>query len=415
MVGSANAEIIAIGTEILLGEITDTNSVFLAQLLRDHGINLYFMTSVGDNASRIAQAVRIALGRAQVVITCGGLGPTVDDVTRQGIADAVGQPLEYRPELHDAIAVRFANYRATMTENNRRQAYLPAGALVVENPVGTAPAFIVEQGDQCVIALPGVPRELKFLTQERVLPYLRERYELGIIKSRSLRAAGIGESALDTLLGADLLEQANPTVGLAAHHGVIDIRITAKARDEQSALALLDETQERVSARVQKYIFGVDKDELEAVLLQLLTQRQIHLAVVEAGIADAVVRKLRMQEGFVSEDCLIAEQYTDPVEAAEAYGLDIESGLRTVAEAIAAKKLEDEALDAVITILSLPDVNESADTDEATAVVVATQHETKSRVYGFGGVNALTGSWVSRWAMAYIWRSLKEDEHAKLD
>src|SRR5882724_5253624 len=166
MVQNVNAEIIAIGTEILLGEITDTNSVFIARLLRDLGINLYFMTSVGDNEKRIADSIRIALGRAQIVITCGGLGPTIDDMTRQAVADATDRGLTFHQDLLDQIAERFKGFRSQMTENNKRQAYVPDNAIIIENPVGTAPSFVVEQGDKVVISLPGVPREMKFLMNE---------------------------------------------------------------------------------------------------------------------------------------------------------------------------------------------------------------------------------------------------------
>lgn len=405
MVQSATAEIIAIGTEILLGEITDTNSVHLAQVLRDHGINLYYMTSVGDNTERIASAIKIALNRAQIVITCGGLGPTVDDVTRQGIADAVGRPLEYQETLFQAIADRFSAYRVKMTENNRRQAYLPSGAIAVENPVGTAPAFIVEQNGKCVISLPGVPREMKFLMQEKILPYLREHYEIGIIKSRTLRVAGIGESALDTLIGAELLEQSNPTVGLAAHHGVIDIRITAKAHDAIVAGEMLQETETRLMQRVGQHVFGADKDELETVLLDLLREKEFTLSVIEAGITDAVIAKLQNRADAQS---IHFRQFATPEDAAAAYNLNIQHGLRVIAENIAQSTLADSSVDAVIAILSLPDVDESEDKSEATAVVVATQTDMKSRIYGFGAKNDLTGNWVSRWSMAYIWRSLME-------
>lgn len=407
MVQSAVAEIIAIGTEILLGEITDTNSVYLAQVLRDHGINLYYMTSVGDNSERIADAIRIALSRAQIVITCGGLGPTVDDVTRQGIAAAVGQPLEYHESLYEAIAARFSTYRVQMTENNRRQAYLPGGAIAVTNPVGTAPAFIVEQNEKCVISLPGVPREMKFLMREKILPYLREHYEISLIKSRILKVAGIGESSLDTLIGTTLLEQSNPTVGLAAHHGVIDIRITAKAADEAIALEMLKETETHLMQRIGQYVFGFDKDELEAILLDLLREKALELFVVEAGIDNAVIEKI---QGRAEADStkLQFQQFATPDDAAAAYDLETQNGLRDVAEHIAQSILATSSVDAVITILSLPDVDESEDTSEATAVVVATRKDLKSRVYGFGAKNDLTGNWVSRWSMAYIWRNLKE-------
>src|SRR5664279_3009250 len=214
-----NAEVIAIGTEILLGDLTDTNSVFIARTLRDLGVNLYFMTHVGDNEKRIADAIRIALGRAQIVITCGGLGPTIDDMTRQAVADATGRGLTFHQELLDQIAERFRGFRATMTENNRRQAYVPDNAVIIENPVGTAPSFAVENDERVVISLPGVPREMKFLMIEKVVPYLRLRYGISgkVIKAKILKAAGIGESALDEMIGKELLEASNPTVGLAAH------------------------------------------------------------------------------------------------------------------------------------------------------------------------------------------------------
>ncbi|MDQ7035948.1 MAG: competence/damage-inducible protein A, partial [Anaerolineae bacterium] len=168
---NVNAEIVAIGTEILLGEITDTNSVYIARKFRDVGINLYYMTSVGDNEQRIANALTLALSRADVVITCGGLGPTVDDITRQAVALATDRKLEFHQNLLDEIAARFEQFNAKMTDNNRRQAFLPAGAMTINNPVGTAPSFIVEVEKKAIISLPGVPREMKFLLNERIIPY----------------------------------------------------------------------------------------------------------------------------------------------------------------------------------------------------------------------------------------------------
>ena len=176
-----NAEIIAIGTELLLGEIVDTNTSVIARALRSIGIDLYRTAIVGDNPDRIAQAVREAAARSDAVITTGGLGPTVDDASRQGIALAVGLPTEFRPELWEQIQERFARYGRTPTENNRQQAMIPAGALAVENPVGTAPAFIVETPTSAVISLPGVPGEMSYLLETAVLPYLRRRLGLSAI------------------------------------------------------------------------------------------------------------------------------------------------------------------------------------------------------------------------------------------
>ena len=186
------AEIIAIGTELLLGETADTNTRFIARVLRGLGIDLFRTQTIGDNAGRIVETVRQALGRSNIVITTGGLGPTVDDPTRQAIADFAGVDLEFHPELWEQISARIALYGRTPTENQKRQAYIPQGATIIENPVGTAPAFIVEVpppsplpalpqaggGNKVVIALPGVPREMETLLTDAVVPYLQKHFDL---------------------------------------------------------------------------------------------------------------------------------------------------------------------------------------------------------------------------------------------
>ncbi len=154
------AEIITIGTEILLGEIVDTNSRFIARALRDEGVDLYWTSTVGDNPERIAEAVRSGMERSEIIISTGGLGPTVDDPTRDAVALALGVETEFREELWQQVIDRFARFGREPTQNNRRQAYVPQGAIAIENPVGTAPAFIVETKKNAIIALPGVPREM---------------------------------------------------------------------------------------------------------------------------------------------------------------------------------------------------------------------------------------------------------------
>ena len=209
-----SAEIIAIGTELLLGEIQDTNTRYLALRLRDANIDLFRATMVGDNASRISIVIAEALNRSDIVITTGGLGPTVDDPTRQAVAMAIGVETEFHPELWDQIQNRFQRFNRIATENNKRQAYIPQGAIPVENPVGTAPAFIVECGSKVIISVPGVPREMEYLIENRVIPYLKEHFHiLGMIKASVLHAAGVGESQVDEWIG-DLETLLNPTVGL---------------------------------------------------------------------------------------------------------------------------------------------------------------------------------------------------------
>lgn len=277
-----NAEIISIGTELLLGEISDTNSTYIARALRDIGLDLYWISSVGDNEERIAELVKQASRRSAVVITTGGLGPTVDDPTRAAIARACGLALEYRPELWSQIEARFRRFGRTPTENNRQQAYVPAGALALENPVGTAPCFIVEHAGSVIIALPGVPREMEHMLTQVVLPYLREKLNLAsVIKAKILRTVGIGESTVDEKIG-DLEKLTNPTVGLAAHAGQTDIRITAKAANTTEAEAMIATVETKLRERLGDFIYGEGQETVEEVVGRLLTARNLTLAVAEA-------------------------------------------------------------------------------------------------------------------------------------
>ncbi len=287
-----SAEIITIGTEILLGEIVDTNAQHIARKLRDAGIDLYRKTTVGDNAKRIAQAIQQAMERSEIILTTGGLGPTVDDPTREAVALAMGVSTEFRPELWEQIQARFRRFGRQPTENNKRQAYVPQGALAVENPVGTAPAFIVETANHAVIALPGVPREMEYLLENTILPYLCQRYRLtGIIKARILHTAGAGESQIDERIG-DLETLSNPTIGLAAHSGQVDVRITAKAASEDEADELIRQVESQVRDRLGNWIYGADQVTLEEVALQALNKQGWTLAVIEAGLGGELIRRL---------------------------------------------------------------------------------------------------------------------------
>jgi nicotinamide-nucleotide amidase len=290
-----DAEIVTSGTELLLGETVDTNSTYIARALRDIGVNLYFKTSVGDNVERMALVLRQALARSDVVITTGGLGPTVDDVTRDAASTATGRALVLYPECLAAIEAIFARWGRTIGQNNRKQAYLPEGSLPIMNPVGTAPGFIVETGKGVLIALPGVPREMERLVQDAVIPYLRSRLGAGglIIKSRVLRTVGVGESVIDERIDA-LMRSANPTVGLSAHAGAVDIRITARAATEDAADRGIAEMEAAVRARIDETsIYGIGAEKLEEVTARLLAQAGVSLALVESATGGDVARLLR--------------------------------------------------------------------------------------------------------------------------
>ncbi len=280
------AEIIAIGTELLLGETQDTNTAYLARTLRDYGVDIYRATLIGDNAARIAAMLREALNRAQIIITTGGLGPTVDDPTREAVAQAVQQDLIFHPELWGQIQERYRRYNRLPTENNRRQAYLPAGAVAISNPVGTAPAFYYDTGQSVILCLPGVPREMEIIVQQSVLPLLRGRFSLqDVILAHVLHATGVGESQVDEWIG-DLETLSNPTVGLLAHPGQTDIRITAKATSESEAKRMIETIAAEIRQRMGVHIYGENQQSLEAVIVERLNQLGWHLVITTTGFSD---------------------------------------------------------------------------------------------------------------------------------
>jgi competence/damage-inducible protein CinA-like protein len=299
------AEIITIGTELLLGETVDTNTRYIARALRDKGVDLFRASTVGDNPERIANIIREGMERADIIITTGGLGPTIDDPTREAVALGVGVPMEFQPDLWEQIKERFQRYGRTPSENNKKQAYIPKGAIPVENQVGTAPAFIVEAGNRAIISLPGVPREMEHLLHNKILPYLKARYDLhGVIKARVLHTSGVGESQIDERIG-DLELLTNPTVGLAAHAGQVDVRITAKADTIKKADDLIQKLETELRERLGRWIYGTDEDTLEGAALQNITRHGWTLSVVEAGFNGLFIRRLaEVGEPFVGGDVL---------------------------------------------------------------------------------------------------------------
>lgn len=287
-----SAEIITIGTEILLGEIVDTNTRYLARALRDLGVDLFRTITIGDNVERIAGAIRESMKHAEIVITTGGLGPTVDDPTREAVARAAGVETEFREDLWQQVVATIARYGRTASENQKRQAFVPRGAIGLPNPVGTAPCFIVETPRNAVISLPGVPSEMEHVLHESVIPYLQRRFKLDeVIKIRILHCAGLSEGLIDEKIG-DLELLANPTVGLAAHTGVVDIRVAAKARSEAAANEMIGIIEAQLRERLGRVIFGMDDDRLEQVALAALAERGWTLAAVESGLDGQLARRL---------------------------------------------------------------------------------------------------------------------------
>ena len=324
-----HAEIITIGSEILLGEILDTNSKTIAKKLHSIGLPLDYTSTVGDDLIRMVAVIKQGMARSEVIITTGGLGPTVDDLTREAMALATGRDLVFDEGMLAQIEERFRRWDRPMTENNRKQAYRPEGSLAIENPVGTAPCFAIEQDGRIAISLPGVPREMEYLMDHSVLPLLRQRFNLtGIIKSRELKVSGAGESQVDMQVG-DLEKLSNPTVGLNAHSGVIVIRITATADSEEEADKLIAPVETIARQRLGHLIFGADTDTLEAVVLAELDDRGQTLAVVECGTGGRLAGKLAQSahgvNAFVGGKLTRIRGLHDPLEMARQAATEAQS------------------------------------------------------------------------------------------
>ncbi|MCX6059284.1 MAG: CinA family nicotinamide mononucleotide deamidase-related protein [Chloroflexi bacterium] len=325
-----SAEIITIGTEILLGEIVDTNTRYLARNLRGLGIDLYRTITIGDNEERIASAIRESMEHADIVITTGGLGPTIDDPTREAVAKAMGVETEFREDLWQQVVATIARYGRTPSENQKRQAYVPKGALGILNPVGTAPCFIVETARNAIISLPGVPNEMEHVLHESIIPYLQKRFNLNeIIKVRVLHCAGLGEGMIDEKI-SDLEMLSNPTVGLAAHTGVVDVRIAAKAKSESEANIMIAEIESQVRERLGNVVFGADEDKLEEVTLDLIAHRGWTLTAVESGLDGILARKIPHTASFPN---LTADSLMQTLRAAQAESqADIALGVSVYSE-----------------------------------------------------------------------------------
>jgi nicotinamide-nucleotide amidase len=291
----ASVEIVTIGTEILLGHLVDTNAAFIARELADAGIDVFAKHSVGDNADRLAQMLAGALERANGVITTGGLGPTVDDLTKDAVARAVGCGLAlHEPSLH-AIEARFATMGRAMSDNNRRQAILPIGAVVLENPHGTAPGFVALRADgKFVASMPGVPREMKPMLTERLIPWLAQRFGVrSAIFTRTLHTVGIAESELDRRIEDLFTTLENPKLALLAHNGRVDVKIMAKAADAASAEAMIAPLADELRGRIGSGYFGDDATSLESAIVAQLVARGLTLGTAESctggAVADAIV------------------------------------------------------------------------------------------------------------------------------
>jgi len=290
------AEIIAIGSELLLGQIIDTNTSYLAARLQEIGLETAFQTMVGDDRKRMTSVIRRAIQRSKVIITTGGIGPTEDDLTREIVAEVCGKNLVFHPKLFKLIKSFFDRAGFVMAPNNRKQAYLPSGARLIPNLQGTAPGFFMEtQRGSMIAVLPGVPREMKKMVQDTVLPFIKKKLgkDQGLIEYKVLKVCGLGESRVDEQIGDLIRESKNPVIGLLASLGEIRIRITAHGRDKAETQRIIAGMEAKIRERLGSLIFGQGDETLEGVSVRLLEQKKIALALVETFTAGRISQRLQ--------------------------------------------------------------------------------------------------------------------------
>ena len=351
------AEILSIGTELLLGQITDTNASWLAQQLPLLGIDLYYISQVGDNQKRLVDTLSRAYTRSDLIICTGGLGPTEDDLTREAISELLNEPMEVQPDLEATLRDFFQKRNVTMPDRNVKQATLIRSAVALDNPLGTAPGWWVEHNNRIFVCMPGVPHEMKAMWQNQATPRLRERLPGEVILSRTLKILGKGESAVEEMI-QDLIGSTNPTLATYAKNDGVHLRITAKAADEAAARDLIFESEILLRARFGTFIYGQDDETIEGVIGQMLQDRGLTLAVIEAGtggflssqLSDSPDSPLFFRGGLVSQQRAMLTDWGIDAELLEEHSVMS----KEVAEAMASAVRKISGAEAGLALCAVP-------------------------------------------------------------
>ncbi len=292
-----NCALISIGTELLFGQITNTNTIYLSQRLNALGINVYYHFTVGDNHQRLQEILHYAMENVDLVITTGGLGPTQDDLTRETIAHAMGKKLVMHTPSMERLESFFKDLNRSMCENNKKQAYLPDGSIVLQNNNGTAPGFIIENSGKIIVSLPGPPKEMMGMFAESVVDFIKEKSK-ATIHSKVLRFFGIGESTLETELLDMISKQENPTIAPYAKEGEVSLRVTAKAENEAKAMVLIEPIIEKIRSRVGEYLYSDQDEELVEVVAKLLMKKQLTISFAESCTGGLLAGRLTAIPGI---------------------------------------------------------------------------------------------------------------------
>lgn len=291
MNNSHAVEIIGVGTELLLGGTTNTDARDISEMLTQLGINVFYHTVVGDNPARLRQVMDIAMKRADIIITTGGLGPTCDDLTKNIIAEALGRKLVYNEAEGEKLRAYFERRQKVMTENNLQQVYLPEGCIVLSNDWGTAPGCIVEGENHTVIMLPGPPHECNSMMKYRVMPYLESKSG-GVIVSHNYQIFGMGESEMEHVLRDDMNTYTNPTIAPYAKRYECFVRVTAKADTARQAEEMIKPVGEMVKAKLGNVVYGVDVDGLDRVVMDLLKEKGMTLSAAESCTGGLLAKRM---------------------------------------------------------------------------------------------------------------------------
>lgn len=292
-----NCTILTVGTELLMGQIVNTNAAFLSKKLNELGINVLYHLTVGDNGDRLEKMFKNVLEVSDLIITTGGLGPTQDDLTKETIAKSLGRELVMHEPTYEKIMSFFKKINKEMSINNKKQAFIPDGSIILENDNGTAPGFIIEENEKIVISLPGPPNEMKGIFLNSVIPYLLSKSEFKI-KSKVLKFVGIGESKLETLLEDLITKQTNPTLATYAKSGEVSLRITAKGETDKVIEELIDPINNEVARRLKEYIYSYDNESLEKVVADMLISKNYSISLAESCTGGLLAAKLTSISGI---------------------------------------------------------------------------------------------------------------------
>ena len=290
------AEIIAVGTELLLGDILNTDAQFLAQQLSKLGINVFYQTVVGDNEKRLTDTIKTALSRSDIIITSGGLGPTHDDITKETLAGAMGVGLKLHEPSLEAIEEYFKRTGRVMSQTNVKQAIMPEGCIVLKNNNGTAPGGIIEKEGKIAIFLPGPPNEIVPMFNESVIPYLSKKSD-SMLFSKTLRIIGMGESSVEEKLSEFMKNSTNPTIAPYAKQSEVTLRITAKAKDENEAKKLIEPVEEKIRRELGDVVYGTDNDTIYSVVCDMLKQKNMHVSFAESCTGGLLAQSITSVSG----------------------------------------------------------------------------------------------------------------------